>query len=131
MEYFKGCPSSLTKFTGNLHILCKPLRQAFYSLLGVDFEVEESFIEWDPKAQEAYWTQDRVRADSRLSFLLKKDPIHALHYFLPDLKRPSHATDLEWNNHIFGLASIICCYYSDLSGIALSTLLQDIKPLLL
>jgi len=25
-EFFKGCPSALTKFTGNLHSLCKPIR---------------------------------------------------------------------------------------------------------
>jgi hypothetical protein len=34
-KYEKGCPSSLTKYTGNLHILCRPLRQAYYTLLGI------------------------------------------------------------------------------------------------
>ena len=33
-----GCPSSLTKFTGNIHILIRPLRQAYYSLLGIKLD---------------------------------------------------------------------------------------------
>jgi hypothetical protein len=38
-SYMKGCPSSLTKYVGNLHILLKPLRASFYFLQGVNFTV--------------------------------------------------------------------------------------------
>ena len=55
-EFSKGCPSALTKYTGNLHVLCRPLRQAFYYRLGIQFEVSESFIEWNPEQEEAYWS---------------------------------------------------------------------------
>jgi hypothetical protein len=57
-EFEKGCPSSLTKFTGNLHTLCRPLRQAFYYALGVKGHVKESFIEWNPEKEDTYWSKD-------------------------------------------------------------------------
>jgi hypothetical protein len=38
------------------------------------------------------------------------DPIAAVSYFLPSLARPDHASDLDWNNHVFGLTAIICEY---------------------
>jgi hypothetical protein len=46
-EYMKGCPSALTKYTGNLHIICRHMRQAFYHAVGIDFPVLESFIDWN------------------------------------------------------------------------------------
>jgi len=46
-EYLKGCPSALTKYTGNLHDLVRPLRQAFYHLIGIRGSITESFVEWD------------------------------------------------------------------------------------
>lgn len=46
-EYIRGCPSALTKYTGNLQYLIKPFRQAFYTAVGIDFEVYESYPDWD------------------------------------------------------------------------------------
>jgi len=46
-QYMKGCPSALTRYTGNLHIICRHMRQAFYHAMGIDFVVHESFIDWN------------------------------------------------------------------------------------
>jgi hypothetical protein len=37
--YEKGCPSALTRYTGNLQVLTRKLRQAFYYRIGVNFPV--------------------------------------------------------------------------------------------
>ncbi len=108
-EFVKGCPSSLTKYTGNLHVLCRPIRQAFYYRIGINRTVTESFIEWNPEKQDTYWSKDLVEPDYKL-LLLMNDPIAAVNYFLPSISRPEHASDLDWNNHIFGLVAIICEY---------------------
>jgi hypothetical protein len=81
-EYMKGCPSALTKYVGNLHLLCRPLRQAFYHIVGVDFDVKESFIEWNELKQEAYWTKEKVSPDPTLAHIIYNLPA-ALHYYIP------------------------------------------------
>ena len=57
-SYMRGCPSALTKHTGNMHVLIRPLRQAFYALIGIQLEnchekrgVLEMFPYWDPESQ--------------------------------------------------------------------------------
>ena len=111
--YEKGCPSALTRYTGNLQVLTRKLRQAFYYRIGVNFTVQESFIDWDPEKQNTYWTKDEVESDYSLMLLLT-DPITSFEYFLPHVSRPSHATDLQWNNHLFGLAVIVCDFIATL-----------------
>lgn len=64
--------------------------------------------------------------DPTFNFLLK-DPIQTLNHFLPYLPRPPHATDLEWNNHLFGVASIVCDYISILRNVPIMDLLKVVK----
>lgn len=106
------------------------MRQAFYHIVGVHFEVKESFIEWSESDKDTYWSNDNVKADPTHVRLLD-DPLYALSHFLPQLKRPHGASDLDWNNHIFGLTAIICDYISMLRGQTITSLLLYAKEALL
>ena len=71
-----------------------------------------------------------VKADFRLFYLLN-DPIAAVDYFLPSVIRPSHASDLDWNNHLFGLVAIVCEYVSQLRGEPIHYSIEFVKDELL
>lgn len=79
----KGCPSALTRYTGSLHILVRPLRQAYYHRLGIHL-VKESFVLWNPWVERTQWTKDDIKSDDTLVALLD-DPIQAVEHFLPKL----------------------------------------------
>lgn len=76
-SYMRGSPSALTKQTGNLHVLIRPLREAFYHLIGIKLEncgekggVKEMFPYWDEETQTAKWTEDFVAPSDKLVSLL-------------------------------------------------------------
>lgn len=129
-DYFKGCPSSLTRFTGNLHRLCKPIRQAFYESLMLTFGVQESFIDWNPELEETYWTFELVHRDPYFAYLLR-DPLEAFDHFFTHVSRPEHSSDLEWHNHLFGLTAIVCEYISCLRGQPIHFAINEVKAALL
>eukprot|EP00347_Sterkiella_histriomuscorum_P010085 403338736 len=113
-EYIRGCPSALTKFTGNLHYLIKPLRQVFYTKMGINFEVFECYPEWDSQNERVYWVEEYVKPAGK--FLMSVYlPIfnnirELINQFKEHLKRPDiigEADDLAWNNHIFGFCALI------------------------
>jgi hypothetical protein len=54
------------------------------------------------------------------------DPIAAVEHFLPSITRPPQASDLDWNNHIFGLTSIICEYIQFVRGEPLHTAIKKV-----
>lgn len=109
----KGCPSSLTRHIGNLHVLCADLRAAFYHELKIDFTVKESFIAWDFAKNDTYWTQTELQPNPKLRHLLYSLP-KALSFYISQIYIPKDLkiTDLDWNNHVFGLAAIICDFQS-------------------
>ncbi|TNV78477.1 hypothetical protein FGO68_gene9480 [Halteria grandinella] len=126
ISYIRGCPSNLVREVGNLHILLKPLRAAFYYMIGVqpqDCEsggVKESFPFWDDEKQACQWTNDFVAPDPALMGLLLegKPIIPAFKHYYKQLKRPDHIDEdsINWQNHLFGLASLIaelksCAYH--------------------
>ena len=94
--------------------------------MGIDFVVHESFIDWNHESQDAEWTSDNVPPDPTFNFLLK-DPISTLNHFLPYLPRPTQASDVDWNNHLFGVASIVCDYISILRNVPIMDLLNQVK----
>jgi uncharacterized protein (UPF0305 family) len=59
------------------------------------------------------------------------DPIAAVNHFLPLIKRPEKASDLDWNNHLFGLTSIICEYIQFLKGEPLHLAIKQVYAHLL
>ena len=63
--------------------------------------------------------------------LLLKDPLLAFNYYLPKVSRPSHATDLQWNNHLFGLASLVCDLIATVNEQPLYITLKTLKTHLL
>ena len=71
-----------------------------------------------------------VHSDDKLSYLLS-DPVLAVSHFLPSLLKPAHATDLQWNNHLFGLTAIICDYFSILTLKPIHYFIQEVKSVLL
>ena len=71
-----------------------------------------------------------VQSDSKLSYLFS-DPFLAVSHFLPSLLRPAHATDLQWNNHLFGLTAIICDYFSIINKKPIHFFIQEVKSVLL
>ena len=118
-SYMRGCPSSLTKHTGNLHAIIRPLRQAFYALIGIQLEdcaekrrVLEMFLYWDSETHSCKWTSDIVPPDDKLAPLLTGPSIvGAIDYFIDEClkQRPSHVQQdtLVWQNHLFALVSAI------------------------
>jgi hypothetical protein len=92
--------------------------------------VKESFIEWNPELQETYWTMDQVEGDPSLSYLLNS-PLQAFDHYWPHLSRPEHATDLEWTNHIFALAVIVCEYIALLRNQPIHFSINEVKDELL
>ena len=129
-EFMKGCPSALTKYTGNLHELCRPLREAFYYRVGIKGTVTESFIEYHVMRKNTFWSKTYVYPDSRHLALLD-DPIAAVEFFLPSLSRPEQASDLDWNNHIFGLTAIVCEYIQFVRGEPLHFAIKEVHSHLL
>lgn len=126
-EFRRGCPSALTKYTRNLHCLIKPLRQAFYHAIRVTFDVKEIFVDWDPELQRAIWTEEFVKADNNDFRSFLNDPIKAVNHFLPLVHRPESATDLEWSNHLFGLAAVVCDLIAMHKKRPLHLLIKEVK----
>eukprot|EP00347_Sterkiella_histriomuscorum_P024134 403332193 len=60
-KYVRGSPSSLTRFTGNLQELIRPLRQVFYRIMKVDFEVLEIYPYWDHQSDKTSWIEIYVK----------------------------------------------------------------------
>eukprot|EP00347_Sterkiella_histriomuscorum_P018214 403346355 len=66
-KYYRGSPTNLTKYTGNLHGLLKPLRQVFYRIMNVNFEVYEIYPYWDLRNDQPAWVKEFVKpADENL-----------------------------------------------------------------
>lgn len=99
-SYMRGCPSALTKHTGNIHTLIRPLRQAFYTLIGIQLEncaekrcVVENFPYWDSESHSCKWTSDIVAPDDKLVPLLTGPSItDAVDLFIEEClkQRPDH-----------------------------------------
>eukprot|EP00347_Sterkiella_histriomuscorum_P001643 403371235 len=114
-KYVRGSPSSLTRFTGNLQELIRPLRQVFYRIMKVDFEVLEIYPYWDHQSDKTSWIEIYVKpADDVLFNRLQplfSDITSLIDYFIHDVVRPklliAEANDLAWNNHVFGFCALI------------------------
>eukprot|EP00347_Sterkiella_histriomuscorum_P020929 403335913 len=134
-RYYRGSPTSLTKYTGNLHQLIKPLRQVFYRIMKVDFEVFELYPDWDHKNNSPFWIEEYVKpADNNLLNQLRplfENITSMIDYFINDLVRPEEIKDLDWNNHVFGFCALISELVAEVNGKDMMLYLKECEEYML
>eukprot|EP00347_Sterkiella_histriomuscorum_P002400 403368305 len=92
-QYYRSSPTNITKYTGNLHGLIKPLRQVFYRIMNVNFEVFEIYLYWDLQNDQPAWVKEFVKpADENL--LNQLNPLFnnitsIIDFFIDELVRPA------------------------------------------
>jgi len=102
----KGVPTPLLKQLGiSPHRVLQPLRKALYASLKVS-RVIESYPEWNEDTRQVTWCCDKVDADLKLDYLLRK-PLQALDYFFPYTEKPKSVTDEDWSRHNFCMKSLV------------------------
>ncbi|CDW88040.1 UNKNOWN [Stylonychia lemnae] len=108
-EYLRGCPSALTKYTGNLQRTFTELRAYFYFQQGINFPVNEKYPEWDPEQEEVYWTQEIVEPVKNMFKTKVLDIRKIIDYYKDKVVRPDILKDdeLAWSNHLYAFAALI------------------------
>ncbi|KAK3815319.1 MAG: hypothetical protein J3Q66DRAFT_441455 [Benniella sp.] len=101
--YCRGTPSPLTHYFTNTHIVVRPLRQAYYSHLGLESSILETFPLLDGEVR---WDEALVPPDSCMKELLG-DPKKAYEYFFKDMKRPQGVSDKDWSNHVYATYAVV------------------------
>jgi len=104
LDYFNGshflqigCGSNLTQLT-NPSLQVRPLRQAVYKQIGVK-SVNEMIASWSPSIRTGTFTDDCVKADGKLKYLLD-NPTEAFKALFGRSKNTGYSR-LEWKNHIY------------------------------
>jgi len=124
-RYMKGAPSSLVKRMGNIHVVCRPLRQALYWRRGVKTPIVEIFPVW--KDEQVFWLNDEVLPDEKLNHLLDL-PEEALEALFPkvSLIKPDEVSVQDWENHLFSIHAVVfelCVLGGNMSEISLLNML--------
>ena len=76
-------------------------------------KINENIINWDEKVQWARWSLQEVSPSPKCVELLETKSPHDLFkiYFPPTSRfrsRPPSIKDIDWNNHLNSLVSMIC-----------------------
>lgn len=68
----RGNPSAITRFTGNLQVLLRPLRSAMFSLIIDDPSqpIQEIMPDWDFETDSVKWVEESMIPDNKLAYLL-------------------------------------------------------------
>lgn len=89
----------------NPHLTARPLRQALYCRIGQE-SVRECICTWNMDKKEGEWLEENVVADDTLDHLLD-DHNGAVENLFGHEKRPSHCTNVAWNNHLFAQKTVV------------------------
>ncbi|KAF9362897.1 hypothetical protein BGX34_005304, partial [Mortierella sp. NVP85] len=116
--YLRGTPSPLTHYFTNTHIVVRPLRQAYYSHLGLKSSVLETFPLFDGQVR---WDETLVPPDDSKKGLLG-DPNKAYEHFFKDMKRPQGVSDRDWSNHVYATYAVVF----ELCGLYMGVPLYDL-----
>jgi len=110
---------------GNIHVVCRPLRQALYWRRGVKTPIVEIFPVW--KDEQVFWLNDEVLPDEKLNHLLDL-PDEALEALFPkvSLIKPDEVSVQDWENHLFSIHAVVfelCVLGGNMSEISLLNML--------